>query len=262
MGACCSQNAAAAVSAPDEMEDEAVTEVLSKLVWKNADDEVMTYVSYRSPDAARKTTMATAFPDVAKATKLLQVTAKKDQAMREFTVVFPKKGLDDPKILMGSCAILMEDLTPAECIEFSFGEEPNLWMMSQLTQDALEQYRGMKFESWKEMLKEPTCEAQFRRMLQIGMISEMYDAGVFPTPEKHKAKFQVKDDRNGKLIELPHPVSGLRVWDAASQQYKAVETKLTGAPNPSDAKKWWDDFMQELKAKHGAEYIDGLVVAK
>merc|ERR1719158_184357 len=98
------------------------------------------------------------------------------------------------------------------------------------------------------MLLKPTCEAQFRRMLQIGMISRLYDPQVFPTPESSKAKYQVTDERTGKLIELPHPVSGLRLWDARAQKYRSVETKLNNAPEEKDKAAWWQNFMTELKA--------------
>lgn len=260
MGQCC--QGAAAATAPDEVDPEAAAKVLGALTFKDASDEDMTYASYRSLDPARKATMATAFPELAKASKLLQVTAKKDQAMREFTVTFRGKSLENPQIVMGSCQIMMEDLTPAECIEFCFAEEPNTWAMTQLSQDALESYRDMKFDAWKDMLKSPTCEAQFRRMLQIGMISELFDPQVFPTPASLKASYQVTDERTGKLILLPHPVKGLRVWDAASQSYKTVQTQLSGAPSGDQAQTWWKDFVQDLNSTHGAEYISGLMTGK
>merc|ERR1711974_438499 len=107
----------------------------------------------------------------------------------------------------------------------------------------------------RAMLLEPVCEAQFRRLLQIGMISRLFDPQFFPTPEHLSCIYQVTDERSGKLIKLPHPVRALRIWDASAQSYKAVEPRLGGAPEEAEAEKWWKDFIQELSAKHGAEYI-------
>lgn len=206
--------------------------------------------------------MASAFPQVGTG-KLLEVMAKKGPDTREFTVTFKGDTFQDPTILMGSCQITYEDLTPSECIEFCFAEDqPDVWHMAQLSQEALETYRGMKFEAWKGMIVSSSCEAQFRRMLQIGMISELYDPQVFPTPEALKPKYQVTDERTGKIIDLPLPVKALRVWDAGSQVYQPIETRLTGAPSAVEAEKWWQQFVEELNSTHGAEYISGLMTGK
>lgn len=253
---------AATATGPDEFEDETVLNVVNGMVLKSTDDEEMTYVSHRALDAGRRQIMATAFPHVGTG-KLLEVIAKKGSKTREFTVTFKGDTFQDPHILMGSCQITFEDLTPSECIEFSFAkDEPDTWHMAQLSQEALETYRGMKFDAWKSMLLSPTCEAQFRRMLQIGMISELYDPQVFPTPQALKAKYQVTDERTGKTIDLPHPVQALRVWDAGSQVYRVIETRMTGAPSCGEAEKWWQQFLEELNSTHGAEYISGLMAGK
>merc|ERR1712190_104132 len=133
-------------------------------------------------------------------------------------------------LVTGSCQITYEDLSPSECVEYGFAEAPGVWAMAQLSVEALETYRGMKFEAWKNMLMNPTCEAQFRRMLQIGMVAKLYDPHVFPTPESLKSTYQVTDERTGKLIELPHPIEELRIWDAAKMDYRRMDTRLTGAP--------------------------------
>jgi len=243
---------------------EAVAGALAALPYKDADDEDMAFSSCRFLEPARLQIMAGAFPELAAAGRqAYAVVATRNGQSREFVAV--AKGdaaAGAPELVMGNCQITYEDLTPAECIEYAFGEAPGEWHLAQLCQDALETYRGMKFDAWKGMLVSPTCEAQFRRMLQIGMISQLYDHQVFPTPESLKSKYQVTDERTGKLIELPHPVKALRVWDAATQGYKAVETQLTGAPPEASAAGWWKDFVQELSSKHGAEYIEGLLAGK
>mmetsp|Transcript_15095 Transcript_15095/g.32527 ORF Transcript_15095/g.32527 Transcript_15095/m.32527 type:complete len:247 (-) Transcript_15095:233-973(-) len=246
------------------MEDESVAKLLQGLSYKNSDDEAMTFQTHRLLEPGRVPVIASAFPSVGESGyNIYSVTASKDGETKDF-IVRVKSGVpaSDAEVIMGSCQIMFEDLSPCDCVEYSFQEAPDTWRMSQLGQDALETYRGMKFDNWKQMLVGPTCEAQFRRMLQIGMISQFYDPQLFPTPDDMKSRYQVTDEKTGKLIQLPHPVSGLRVWNAATQSYKDIDTQLTGAPTPQEAGKWWADFVEELKGKHGAEYIDSLITGK
>merc|ERR1712048_1374318 len=135
-------------------------------------------------------------------------------------------GAAAPELITGACQIMYEDLSPSECIEYAFAEAPGHWAMAMISLDALEAYRSMKFEAWKKMLQEPTCEAAFRRMLQIGLVTRLYDPQLFPTPDKLKSSYQVTDERSGKLIELPHPVSELRIWNAARLEYDPIDSRL------------------------------------
>mmetsp|Transcript_31086 Transcript_31086/g.88736 ORF Transcript_31086/g.88736 Transcript_31086/m.88736 type:complete len:247 (-) Transcript_31086:219-959(-) len=246
------------------MDEDVVAKALRGLSLKNADDEEMTYAQHRVLEPARVQVIASAFPDVkASGAVPYAIIATRGGDTKEFIAVVKSGDASaDPQVVMGSCAFTYEDLSPSDCIEYSFPEEPEEWRMAQLSHDALSTYRGTKFAAWKNMMENPSCEAAFRRMLHIGVITQMFDSQVFPTPDSLKSKYQVTDERTGKLIELPHPLKGLRVWNAAKQSYDAVETQLDGAPSESDAEKWWDDFMKELAGKHGAEYIDGLLAGK
>lgn len=238
------------------MEDEAVR----SLVLKNSDDEVMTYVSHRVLDETRQGVMATAFPDCSLGAKVIAITAKDGGgAAKEFIAVVKESG---PTVLTGCCQITYEDLSPSDCMEYGFAEAPGQWAMAQLSLDALETYRGMKFEAWTHMLLNPTCEAQFRRMLQIGLVCQLYDPHVFPTPDAFKSKYQVTDERTGKLIDLPHPIDELRVWDAEKMVYRVIDTHLKGAPLEAEKAAWWTSFVKELSVKHGEEYIIGLMNGK
>lgn len=163
------------------------------------------------------------------------------------------------QLVMGNCQITFEDLSPSECVEYMFGEAPGQWAAAQLSLGALEAYRGMKFEAWKHMLLNPTCEAQFRRMLHIGVVARLYDPHVFPTPEAQKASYHVTDERTGKLIQLPHPVTELRIWNAEKLAYDTIDPHLTGAPQEAEKVAWWDAFVVDLEKAHGAEYIAGLI---
>merc|ERR1712194_952589 len=106
---------------------------------------------------------------------------------KEFTAVLKGDGAS-AELVMGSCQITFEDLTPSDCIEYSFADEPGQWNLAQVSLEALETYRGMKFDAWKNMLDKPTCEAQFRRMLNIGVVTQLFDPQLFPTPESLKSQ--------------------------------------------------------------------------
>lgn len=245
------------------MEDPSVGEVLKGLSLENADGEAMTYQSHSALEPARRQIMAAAFPDCAAQDGKVMVVIGKDAkgTSREFVAVV--KGIDagspTAALVMATCQITYEDMTPSECCEYAFGEDPNSWALAQLSRDALESYRGMKFEAWKSMLMNPTCEAQFRRMLQIGIVSRLYDAHVFPTPEAHKSLYNVSDEKTGKNIQLPHPVAALRVWNAAEQKYDSIDPQLQGAPTEAGKAEYWTSLMLELKQKLGDEYVSQYV---
>eukprot|EP00440_Ansanella_granifera_P023808 gb/GFBE01025859.1/.p1 GENE.gb/GFBE01025859.1/~~gb/GFBE01025859.1/.p1 ORF type:complete len:240 (+),score=64.67 gb/GFBE01025859.1/:1-720(+) len=234
-------------------------EALAGLKLVNADDEAMTMVSHRVLEEDRKKVFAAVFPDCA-ADQVVAIVAKGPSGdMKEFTAVM-KGGAAE--LVSGSCQITFEDLTPSDCVEYAFGEAPGQWALAQVSLEALETYRGMKFEAWKQMLEKPTCEAQFRRMLQLGVVTQLYDPQMFPTPEELKPQYQVTDERTGKLISLPHPVKELRVWNAEKQQYDSINTHLTGAPTEAEKETWWTTFVGKLREEHGDEYISGLVAGK
>merc|ERR1719386_368004 len=134
----------------------------------------MTHQSHRQLEPERLPIMAAAFPECAAAdVQVIAVTANgSDGIVKEFIAVAKGagSGAASASLVTATCAIMYEDMTPSECCEYVFAEDPNTWAIAQLSRDALESYRGAKFESWKQMLLKPTCEAQFRRMLQIGIV--------------------------------------------------------------------------------------------
>ncbi|CAK9069730.1 unnamed protein product [Durusdinium trenchii] len=234
-------------------------EAIRSLQLKNADDEDMTLVSHRTLEEDRRKVMAVSFPQLNEGTAVAIVARSPNGEHKEFVATL--KG-DSCELVSGSCQITFEDLSPADCIEYCFAEAPTEWNLAQVCREALETYRGMKFDAWKQMLQKPTCEAQFRRMLQLGCVTQLYDPQLFPTPKAFQSQYQVTDDRTGKLIQLPHPVKELRVWDASKLQYVVIDTKLTGAPAEAEKAAWWKDFMDQLRGEHGDEYISGLMAGK
>merc|ERR1712194_919947 len=139
------------------------------------------------------------------------------------------------------------------------GEPCAEWRCAPITEDALSMYMGVKFSQWRKQLDSPTCEAEFRRLLQNGLVAKLYDHMLFPTPEGLLDKYRVTDDRNGKALQIPHPVSGLRIWNPATSSYKTVDPRLPGAPSPGQEEKYWEDTLSSFRAERGHEYIDGLL---
>lgn len=240
------------------MDVDTIGEAVKALKLTDADGEAMEYVSHRLLETERQRVMATGFPDLAVMDEqVVAIIGKKDDDVREFIAIVKEDS--KPELVFGSCQITFEDMSPSECVEYVFSEDPTRYALAQISLDALETYRGMKFELWQKMLKEPTCEAQFRRMLQIGVVSRMYDPNLFPTPDSLKPMYQVTDEKTGKLIQLPHPVGAMRVWNAKKQVYDSIDPQLQGAPSEAEKDAWWQNMIQELKEKHGEEYINGFV---
>lgn len=241
---------------------EGVLKAAQALPLKSVDGETMVYQSHRRLEPARRRIMATAFPECAQGREVMAVVASDRRGdCREFIAVLDTTGpVPAASLVMGSCQILYEDMSPSECCEYCFAEDPETWVMTKTSCEAIESYKGMKFEAWKGMLTNPTCEAQLRRMLQIGLVTRLYDSNVFPTPDSQKSLYWVIDEKTGQSIELPHPVAGLRVWDASKQTYKSLDPQLTGAPKDEQGKNaFWAGMILGLKARLGDEYVSQFV---
>lgn len=241
-----------------------IEQAVGRLRLESSQGEAMTYASHRMLEPSRKKIFSAAFPEIASEDKVVAIIGQETTGnlMREFIAVLKGEtsGMPELQLVNGSCQIFYEDLTPSECVEYSFAEAPESFALAQISRDALESYRSMKFEAWKHMLMEPSCEAAFRRMLQIGVVTQLYDPHVFPTPEgKQKSAYQVVDEKTGKLLDLPHPVAKLRVWEANKGRYEALDTRLGGAPSQSDEAAWWQNLLSDFRTRQGAEYIDGLL---
>eukprot|EP00484_Ammonia_sp_Unknown_P019196 CAMPEP_0197034318 /NCGR_PEP_ID=MMETSP1384-20130603/12470_1 /TAXON_ID=29189 /ORGANISM="Ammonia sp." /LENGTH=258 /DNA_ID=CAMNT_0042464233 /DNA_START=56 /DNA_END=832 /DNA_ORIENTATION=+ len=155
--------------------------------------------------------------------------------------------------------ITMEDLSPSKLIEYTFYEN-GPWFLAPMSLLSLEGYRKTKFSAWKQMIEHPTCEAAFKRLLGIGLITNMYDHVAFPSPEEEKKDWIVQDD-HGKDVVIPRPVKALRCWDVKNRCYKPVQAHLDGAPQPDEADKYWKDMVAKFKEERGDEYIDKLLAS-
>ena len=151
------------------------------------------------------------------------------------------------------------DLSPSALIEYTFYEN-GPWFLAPMSLLSLEGYRKIKFGAWKEMIMHPVCQLTFERLLRIGLIIDMFDNVAFPSPE-HEKKDWMFINKHGKQAVIPRPVRALRYWDVKSRSYKPVQSHLDGAPQPEQAKKYWQDMLDEFRKDQGVDYINGLLAS-
>jgi hypothetical protein len=192
-------------------------------------------------------------------TEILEVyalNAEKEQVL--FNIAVPSY-----EILKGTCSVTFEDLPLSQLLEYQFPEDDsNHWRVASLSLYALSEYQSKAFDAWLHQIKEPNCEAAFRRLLQAGVVTNVYDKHIFQTPPELKAeKYQVVSEVNGKVIDIPHPVKRLRIFDAAgTKEYRELDPTLAGAPKGEEAAEvFWQNLLEELKNEMGAEYVEGLL---
>ncbi len=86
---------------------------------------------------------------------------------------------------------------------------------------------------------------------------------MFSTPAEIKSKYQVINETNGKLIDLPHPVERLRVFDGAADAYREIDPILDGAPrDEKSTQEYFEKLLAELREEFGADYIVALQEGK
>mmetsp|Transcript_26273 Transcript_26273/g.87073 ORF Transcript_26273/g.87073 Transcript_26273/m.87073 type:complete len:612 (-) Transcript_26273:190-2025(-) len=227
------------------------------------------YVSFRPVDPDRRPILEAAFPEIREAALALAVTVRSIGAVgapsRELIAVVPAgvfESLEElrPQLVMGACRITSELLSPSECIEFTFPEGPNYWVATPLSRWALETYKATKFEAWQRLLKGGGggggsggaaagvgCEAQLRRLMELGPVLTVFDDVAFPTPQELRPAYEVSDTITGEVIKLPHPVAALRVWNASALCYEPLDARLAGAPADDEVSDWWETMVEPLK---------------
>mmetsp|Transcript_6964 Transcript_6964/g.5970 ORF Transcript_6964/g.5970 Transcript_6964/m.5970 type:complete len:257 (+) Transcript_6964:41-811(+) len=175
----------------------------------------------------------------------------------EYDCVNTGNGTLEP--IMGTCQVMYSEEPCTRFLEYNFKDDLT-WRQSQVTLDPVLQFRDKKFAIWKEQLEHPSCEAAFRRLLQLGLVTNVFDKHMFPTPEHLINEYRVEDENTGKLIDLPHPVNALRLWNASTRSYDAIDPHLAGAPRgEEEAKKVWEDMLNEFREQQGTEYINELL---
>ena len=161
-----------------------------------------------------------------------------------------------------SCQITYEEISLSECLEYCFEDELPFptWRLAKVSTDAVEDFKQKKFKIWEHQLKEPECEAAFKRILLTGPIRNVYDKFIFPTPPELAAKYKVTDEHSGKAVDLPHEVAQMRIWNVALNQYVPFDASLEGAPSSKDSgDEYWKQTISDLKDSRGVEYIESLL---
>lgn len=175
--------------------------------------------------------------------------------VQQIAAVTNKDGKLSATPVQTECMISFSTISPSQLVEYCF--EDGAWHLAVVGKDAIESYKGSKFNFWKEMLESPTCEAQFRRLLQQGPINRMFDSAIF-MPDGEKKDWQVQDN-NGKVVNIPRPVSGLRIFSAEKNEYVELDPLMANAPSDNDKQVWWENFLKTLNDKHGATYVESLL---
>eukprot|EP00954_Amorphochlora_amoebiformis_P029795 1393677-Amorphochlora_amoeboformis.AAC.1 len=117
------------------------------------------------------------------------------------------------KVVLAECGITLSDLSPTQLVEYTY-DEKGPWLVSKCS------------------LTGDCTLASFRRVLQMGLVTDLFDHVAFPeATEGEKKKWQVKNEQ-GKIIHIPHPVYGLRIWNKSKNAYDQVRTHMEGAPKP------------------------------
>ena len=142
-------------------------------------------------------------------------------------------------------------------LEYKFHDN-GPWFLGKIGKESMEHYKNCKFKIWKNQLIQPVCEASFKRLLCIGLVTTIYDQHCFPSPEEEKNDWIVQDD-NGRDVHIPRPVKKLRIWDPKKRGYDEVESRLKDAPKVEEEKEYWKGFLDELRQTRGTDYINDLL---
>ena len=155
--------------------------------------------------------------------------------------------------------IMYDEISPSSAVEYTFYEN-GPWFLSGIGLNSLDGYKNGKFKVWEEQIEKPVCEAAFKRLLCIGLITNIYDKYCFEIPENEKENYIVKDD-HGNDVELPRPVKRLRIWDVKTRKYEEINPRLTGAPTQEEEEKYWQDKLNKFRETRGVDYINGLLAS-
>ncbi|KAF4697826.1 hypothetical protein FOZ63_031485, partial [Perkinsus olseni] len=88
--------------------------------------------------------------------------------------------------IMGTCQVMYSEEACTRFLEYNFKDDQT-WRQSQVTLDPVLQFRDKKFGTKgasggllsvvkaAEQLEQPVCEAAFRRLLQLGLVTTVFD---------------------------------------------------------------------------------------
>lgn len=168
--------------------------------------------------------------------------------------------------LLTECKVSYEKMPPSHLVEYMFDDsactssESKQWQLSMVSLDYLLAFRAGKFKDWEKRFLEPSCKAEFRRMYQIGPVYKVYDHPMFPSQEDEmEASFTVTDEKTGRKLILPRPVSALRIWNSEKQAYDEVDAHLDGSPKGDEERaEYWKGLVAKLKETYGEEEFNDM----
>jgi hypothetical protein len=199
-------------------------------------------------------------PPPVPADELVAVRCVGGRGSLEHAVRVPSGGAGAASPLLLDCKVSYEPLPPSSLVEYRFADGDGKWRLSMVCLEYLLAFRSGKFADWEKRVLAPTCAAEFRRMVGIGPVFQVYDHHMFPSPEDEKGDYEVTDDRGRKVI-LPRPVAELRIWSTEKQAYEAVDPTLDGCPALEERGSYWTGVLEKLREQFPEE-IDGIIGAK
>eukprot|EP01084_Bolivina_argentea_P097723 175672_1 len=242
---------------------QSIKDIISKMPLEDEDENALKVQSVRYLEESRIKIYGVQVESITKGEHVLAVECvpmddsddikQEDKQLSEKIIII---NANDAEIVELEDKITMEDMSPSSLIEYTFSEN-GVWFLAPMSAFSLEGYRKTKFANWKNMIENPTCEAAFKRLLNIGLITNMFDHVAFVSPENEKKDWEVKDD-HGKTVIIPRPVHSLRIWDVKKRCYKEVQSHLDGAPDAKDAPKYWEEMVNKFKSERGDDYINNL----
>jgi hypothetical protein len=240
---------------------------ISKAAEPNEDDDapVSTARTVYQLQPTRAATYAAAYPnsglkpDGSNAICVAGTDAYDEET--EAVVLLNEQGQPE-KVIQSTDAIMMETCNLCAFPEFQF--EDQKWRMCTGGAASIGSYRGMKFKLYEDSIKAcpPPCMAGLARMIHAGPVTKLYenaDVGsqIFPMSKEEMTNFQ-HTRPDGKVVNLPRVVQGLRVFQPASGTYETLNMRLDGAPENDEAELvWFDNLTRHLKSNlHGAPASD------
>ena len=171
----------------------------------------------------------------------------------ESAIATASPGLSDDQytIFEVTDIISYEEMSVSDCVEYRFGPE-DTWKLCQTSRLVMERFRAEKFGAFEDMLrKTPIPDLKsLASLLAFGPRTRIYDP-FFLNPDREEWK--VVNEQNGKVTEVPRPVTEMRIWDCETQSYVDFDTKLIGSPEGEAAKAWFVDVVKHVKTNGGVE---------
>ena len=216
-------------------------------------------------DLARSSLYRKHLPTSSQGSSIWSLTGCDDTGATQEYIFTGSASGDAPELVDCQCVVMFDDMALSSGLEYCFADELPFptWHLTKVSLAAFEFFKTVKFKAWEKELRNPSCEAAFRRLLQAGPVYRVFDAGMFPTPPELADAYKVLDEKTGKTALVPHPIAQCRIWNPAKNDYDAVNAELQGAPtSEAEAKAYWANLLAELKTLNGEEYIEDLIKNK